>query len=182
MHSVKARLIVATPQIGAGVFARSVVFMIEHDIAGALGVIVNRPLDASVDEVLPQWAGLVNAPICMFEGGPVQDDSALALGIAGTGGPPRAWQHMAGRVGLVDLEGPLPRPQDLSGLRVFVGYAGWLPGQLEAEMAGGAWVVADAREHDLVCARPEQLWREVLRRQNSDVRYLATFPTDPAIN
>lgn len=182
MESVKARLLVATPQIESGVFARSVVFMIEHDAAGALGVIVNRPLDAGVDEVLPEWAGLVNAPLCMFRGGPVQEDAALALGIAGTHGPPRAWQPMAGRVGLVDLEGPLPKPHDLRGLRVFVGYAGWSPGQLETELASGAWIVADAREHDLVCARPERLWPEVLRRQDSDVRYLATFPADPGQN
>jgi putative transcriptional regulator len=182
MDSVKARLLVATPQIASGVFARSVVFMLEHDVTGALGVIVNRPLDAGVDEVLPDWASLVNAPICIFEGGPVQDDSALALGIVGADGPPRAWQPMTRRVGLVDLEGPLPRPADLSGLRVFVGYAGWSPGQLEQEMAEGAWIVADAREHDLVSARPELLWSEVLRRQDSDVRYLATFPRNPTAN
>lgn len=182
MDSLRGRLLVATPAIDSGPFLRSVVFLLDHDDAGALGVIVNRPLDSDVDDVLPDWAGLVNAPVCLFDGGPVAMDSALALGVvAGTLGPP-GWRQMAGRVGLVDLDGPLPRGGELAGLRVFAGYAGWAPEQLEEELEEGAWIVVEASDSDLISPRPETLWRDVLRRQDGDLRFWTTFPDDPAIN
>jgi putative transcriptional regulator len=89
---------------------------------------------------------------------------------------------MAGRVGLVDLEGPLPGAGELAGLRVFAGYAGWAPGQLEAELEEGAWLVVEALDSDLTSPQPETLWREVLRRQDGDARFLTTFPPDPSAN
>jgi putative transcriptional regulator len=182
MDTLRGRLLVATPAIESGPFLRSVVFLLDHDEDGALGVIVNRPLDSEVDEVLPDWGSRVNAPMCLFAGGPVAMDSALALGVLADAEPPVGWRRMAGRVGLVDLEGPVPGKGELAGLRVFAGYAGWSPGQLEAELEEGGWLVVDAHDSDLVSPRPERLWREVLRRQDDDVRFWTTFPDDPSVN
>ena len=128
------------------------------------------------------WGAYVNAPVCLFDGGPVAMDSALAVGVLADGLPPLGWRQMAGRVGLVDLEGPLPGDGQFAGLRVFAGYAGWGAGQLEDELLEGSWVVVDALESDLSSPTPETLWREVLRRQADDVRFWATFPPDPGIN
>ncbi|MGA8987055.1 YqgE/AlgH family protein [Aeromicrobium sp.] len=181
MDTLRGRLLVATPAIESGPFLRSVVFLLDHDGDGALGVIVNRPSESEVDDVLPDWAALVNAPVCLFEGGPVAMDSALALGVIADIAPP-GWRQMAGRVGLVDLEGPLPDHGELAGLRVFAGYAGWGADQLEAEVEEGAWLVVDALETDLISPQPETLWREVLRRQDDDIRFWTTFPDDPSAN
>ena len=181
MDTLRGRLLVATPAIESGPFLRSVVFVLDHDADGALGVIVNRPLESDVDDVLPEWAGLVNAPDCLFEGGPVAMDSALALGVIADVAP-LGWRQMAGRVGLVDLDGPLPGAGELAGLRVFAGYAGWGPEQLESELGEGAWLVVEARDGDLLSPQPETLWREVLRRQDNDVRFWTTFPDDPSVN
>lgn len=182
MDTLRGRLLLATPAIESGPFLRSVVFVLDHDEDGALGVIVNRPLESDVDDVLPDWAGLVNAPVCLFDGGPVAMDSALALGVIADELPPPGWRQMAGRVGLVDLDGPLPGTGELAGLRVFAGYAGWGPDQLEAELAEGAWLVLDAHDSDLMSPQPENLWREVIRRQEGDLRFWATFPLDPSAN
>jgi len=182
MDTLRGRLLVATPAIESGPFLRSVVFLLDHDDEGALGVIVNRPLDSDVDDVLPGWAGLVNAPVCLFDGGPVAMDSALALGVVAGASCPLGWHQMAGRVGLVDLDGPVPSGDELAGLRVFAGYAGWGPEQLEAEVAEGAWLVVESRDDDLISPRPETLWRDVLRRQDDDARFLTTFPDDPSAN
>nr|MCW2727799.1 YqgE/AlgH family protein [Aeromicrobium sp.] len=182
MEALSGTLLVATPAIESGPFLRSVVFLLDHDVDGALGVIVNRPLESDVEDVLPDWAELVNAPVCLFDGGPVGMDSALALGVVTDAAPPAGWRQMAGRVGLVDLEGPVPTGGSLAGLRVFAGYAGWGPGQLEAEVAEGAWLVLEAQDGDLISPRPEMLWREVLRRQDDDVRFWTTFPDDPSAN
>lgn len=183
MDELQGRLLVATPVIESGPFLRSVVLVLDHDEDGALGVILNRPLPSDVEDLLPGWSGLVNAPMCLFDGGPVGVDAALALGlVADTVPPPAGWQQMTGRVGAVDLDGPVPGAGELAGLRVFAGYAGWGPEQLEGELAEGAWLVVDALERDLISSRPELLWRDVLRRQDGDVRFWATFPDDPSDN
>ncbi|MCW2825242.1 MAG: YqgE/AlgH family protein [Aeromicrobium sp.] len=182
MDTLRGSLLVATPAIESGPFWRSVVFVLDHDADGALGVIVNHPLESDVDDVLPDWAGLVNAPVCLFDGGPVAMDSALALGVVADVPPPLGWRQMAGRVGLVDLDGPLPGSGELAGLRVFAGYAGWGPEQLESELLEGAWLVVQARDSDLTSPQPENLWRDVLMRQQGDVRFWATFPDDPSAN
>lgn len=181
--SCRGRLLVATPLIESGPFRRSVVYLLDHDTDGALGVIVNRPLDSDVDDVLPEWSGLVAAPDCLFQGGPVQMESALAVGLIHEGPPAlTVWRRMCGRVGLVDLDGPIPAAGELAGMRVFAGYAGWGPGQLEEELDEGSWLVVDARDDDLLSPQPEALWHEVMRRQQGDLRYWATFPSDPGAN
>lgn len=181
--SHRGRLLVATPAIEHGPFLRSVVYLLDHDADGALGVIVNHPSDADVDDVLPEWADLVAAPVCLFHGGPVEVDSALAVGVLGEEVPAvLGWQPMCGRVGLIDLDGPIPDAGELSGLRVFAGYAGWAPGQLEDEIDEGSWLVVDALDTDLVSPRPEDLWHDVMRRQHGDLRYWSTFPADPGAN
>lgn len=183
MSSVRGQLLVATSAIGAGPFWRSVVYVLDHDEDGALGVILNHPSDAGVDEVLPGWADWVNAPGCLFEGGPVGMDSALAVGVVqDVADRPLGWRQMTGRVGLVDLDGPEPHDGEFLGLRVFAGYAGWSSEQLEEEIAEGAWIVVPAQESDLMSPSPDLLWSEVLRRQRGEIRFWATLPDDPAMN
>jgi putative transcriptional regulator len=183
MASVRGQLLVATSAIEIGPFWRSVVYVLDHDEDGALGVIVNRPLESDLDEILPGWAECANAPGCLFQGGPVGTDSALAVGVVtDMSTRPIGWQQMAGRVGLVDLDGPRPVGGELLGLRVFAGYAGWSPEQLESEIAEGAWIVLPALESDLISPAPERLWREVLHRQRGEVRFWANLPEDPGLN
>ncbi|GAA1738054.1 YqgE/AlgH family protein [Aeromicrobium alkaliterrae] len=186
MDAWRGRLLVATPAIGGGVFARSVVILLDHDADGALGVIVNRPLESEVHRLLPDWTSSVTSPTLLFQGGPVAVDSALAVGVladpAPADGPPVGWRPMAGRIGLVDLDGPPPAPQVLAGLRVFAGYAGWGPGQLEGEVAEGSWLVLEAEPGDLISRHPDSLWHDVVRRQPGDLRFWATLPDDPSEN
>lgn len=183
MSSVRGQLLVATSAIESGPFWRSVVYLLDHDADGALGVIVNRPSNADVDDILPGWADWVNAPSCLFEGGPVDLDSALAVGVvADTSSQPSGWHRMAGRVGLVDLDGPRPLGGEFVGLRVFAGYAGWGTGQLEAEIEEGSWLVVPAEDGDLTSPTPDLLWSEVLRRQRGETRFWSTLPSDPGLN
>lgn len=179
---MRGQLLVATPMIDSGVFRRGVIYVLDHDQNGALGVVVNHPLPSDVADILPEWGASVNMPASVFEGGPVAMDSALAVGVVDDTARPDGWQQVVGRVGVVDLEGPAPEPGAFVGIRVFAGYAGWSPGQLESEIEEGSWVVAPARDEDLLSATPDQLWRQVLRRQDSDVRFMATYPADPTMN
>src|SRR5436190_22311484 len=76
------RLLVATPPLGDPNFDRTVVYVLDHDEQGAVGVIVNRPTDDSLIDGLEQWEHYLSTPAVVFEGGPVEEDSYIAIGTA----------------------------------------------------------------------------------------------------
>lgn len=177
------QLLLATPRLMDPNFARAVIFVLDHDEDGALGVIINRPSRLPLGAVLPSWSTVVTAPSMLFSGGPVSPDSALAVGLSIGAGPGEGFRRLTGDYGLVDLDAdPAQVLRDLAGLRVFSGYAGWGSDQLEAEIAEGSWYVVSALPQDLLDPEPAGLWRSVLRRQPGELAYVATFPDDPAMN
>ncbi|MFI6446095.1 YqgE/AlgH family protein [Kitasatospora sp. NPDC050543] len=185
-QSHTGRLLVATALLTDPNFTRAVVLLLDHDEEGALGVVLNHPTPIEVGAVLDGWGGLVGQPPVVFQGGPVALDSALGLGVAPgepAQGQPLGWRRVHGAIGLVDLEAP---PEvlagELGGMRIFAGYAGWSPGQLESELASGAWYLVDAEPGDISSPEPERLWRAVLRRQRGPLALLATYPDDPTLN
>ena len=178
------RLLVASPTLVDANFRRSVVLMLDHGEDGALGLIVNRPMDVDVSSVLPAWQPHTTAPGRLFQGGPVQLDSALGLvAVPGSGSQPIGVRLLIGSVGLVDLDAPpeVVAP-GLAGLRIFAGYAGWSGGQLETEIGQGAWYVVDSEPRDAFTDRPERLWPDVLRRQRGRLAMMSTYPEDPSLN
>ena len=198
LDPLAGRLLVATPVIGDPNFHRSVVFLLDHGESGALGVVINRPTDVDLGESLPGWDDRAAAPGVVFVGGPVEQAGAIGLGRVAPGTPfeePWAGQGEEGPWSpvLAGLEGVGPLatvaltcdPSEVEGIdavRVFVGYAGWGPGQLEGELLQEAWVVADARPADLWSADPEGLWGRVLRRQGGTTAWLSLYPLDPSAN
>ena len=178
------RLLVATPSVEGEVFHRSVILMLHHDDGGAQGVVLNKPLTAEVDSVLPGWQRVVTAPHVLFQGGPVSTSSALGLvTVPGDVPEPLGVRRLFGSIGLVDLDVPTPVvAAELAGLRIFAGYSGWESGQLEGEILRGDWYVVDAEGRDPFTADPEGLWRSVLRRQRDSLAYVANFPDDPTMN
>lgn len=184
------RLLVATPALVEGTFERSVVLLLDHDEAGALGVVVNKPTPVDVSEVLPTWQPYASEPGVLFQGGPVALDSALGLAVAtgvGDGTEPPGWRRVLGRLGLVDLDAvPQEMAPVMSRLRIFAGYAGWSAGQLEDELREGAWYVVapdpGGDYADAFSTQPDRLWRAVLRRQGGDLAMVSTYPDDPSLN
>jgi putative transcriptional regulator len=162
---------------------------VEHEAAdGTLGVVLNRPTEVPVGQVLEQWTDLVTQPSVVFKGGPVSPNSALALALVPGKDEPLGWRALDGapalaRLGLLDLDTPpsVLAPA-IASLRVYAGYAGWSPGQLKDEIEEGAWHVVTAEPGDVFAAAPDVLWRTVLRRQEGDLAFLATYPDDPGLN
>ncbi|MEV6010362.1 YqgE/AlgH family protein [Streptomyces sp. NPDC051976] len=189
VSSLAGRLLVATPALADPNFDRAVVLLLDHDREGSLGVVLNRPTPVGVGDVLQPWAGLAGAPQVVFQGGPVSLDSALGLAVVpgeardGEDGDVLGWRRVHGAIGLVDLEAP---PEllaaELGSLRIFAGYSGWGPGQLEKELVDGAWYVVDSEPGDVSSPDPDRLWRSVLRRQRSELAMVATYPDDPSLN
>lgn len=178
-------LLVSTPVLRDPNFNRTVVLLLDHDAdRGAMGVVLNRALEADVEAVLPSWQPYVTAPGVLFQGGPVGLDSALGLvSLPGDDPEPDGVRRLAGSLALVDLDAkPQAVISHLSGVRVFAGYAGWSGGQLEREIDEGAWVVLPAEARDPFSADPQGLWRAVLRRQRGPLAFLASAPEDPEQN
>jgi putative transcriptional regulator len=186
-HVTAGDLLVATPLLLDPNFERSVVLVLDADDDGALGVVLNRPSQVPVEEILPDWGALTGSPDVLFQGGPVSTDSALAVGASATTrgpeGEPVGFRRLYDGVGIVDLDTPtaIVGPA-LTHLRIFAGYAGWSAGQLQAEIQQGMWHVTDAEYDDVFGRRPLDLWRTVLRRQHSDMAFFSTWVEDPDVN
>ncbi len=181
--SLQGRLLVATPKLTDPNFDRTVVFLCIHDENGSLGLVLNRPLEgADVEEHLPQWSPHVTRPAVIFLGGPVQ--TSVALGLARGGRPALAdsWTPVGQSVGLLNLGASPDEVSGIEDLRIFLGYAGWGAGQLDQEIAEGAWVVVETDAGDLFTTEPGGLWRGVLRRQRGDLALLAFAPRDASLN
>jgi putative transcriptional regulator len=182
LDSLRGRLLVASPPLVDPNFDRTVVLMLEHGVDGALGIVLNRPSDTDLDDVLPEWRPLAADPTVVFSGGPVSPDAVIALA-RGNGATIEGFVPVLGDLGTIDLAlDPLDLGAPLDALRVFVGYAGWAPGQLEGELAQGGWFTAELDPNDPFVTTPENLWRAVLRRQRGKVAVFANFPDDPSNN
>ena len=178
----KGTLLVATPPLVDPNFDRTVVLLLEHGAGGAVGVVLNRPSETRVADALPGWELLAAEPTQVFVGGPVADDAAIALGAARRDDAGAGWAPVVAEVGTIDLHrDPDEVYAEISAIRVFAGYAGWGPGQLEDELAANAWVVLPSRPEDVMGA-PDDLWRRVLRRQGGRLAWLANAPLDPSVN
>lgn len=185
-ESHKGRLLVASPTLLQSEFHRTVVLIIEHDRTGAVGVVLNRPSETDLLQPLPDWWDRAAPPSVVFVGGPVKQSAAICLGIARAEVDDLAsaagWQPVMGDLGVVDLN-LTPDEVPVERLRVFVGYAGWDPGQLEAEIEADGWFVVDGTPRDAVDSQPEDLWRTVLRRQRRpELAMVSTYPLSPSLN
>jgi putative transcriptional regulator len=179
-------LLVAAPGLLDPNFRRTVVYLIEHRDRGSLGVVLNRPSEVPLHDVLPSWAPLSSRPPSVFVGGPVDGKTALCLATLRTGQRLDGVEGLvavSGPVALVDLDGdPEQLAPRLRGLRVFAGYAGWDGGQLSDEISRGDWYVVPALPDDVLTGQGPNLWSRVLRRQGPPLALLATLPLDPGTN
>lgn len=181
----KGRLLLATPPLEDPNFDRTVIYMLEHHEDGAIGVVLNRPTVESLDEPLDRWIELQSVPSSVFGGGPVETGALIALATAKEPVEEET-EHLAPIAGTIvsaDLSAdPALVAAHVDGVRVFRGYAGWGPGQLDAEIAGGAWLILDAEPGDVFSDDPEELWHTVLARQPGRLAWLALAPDDLSLN
>ncbi len=180
MESLRGNLLVASPALQDPNFVRSVVLITEHGEEGAMGIVLNRPADAEVEEVLPELAPIAVAePV--FVGGPVQPESLVVLGEF-TDPDKAAWIIVAD-VGLVSASTDLDElPDAVRRGRVYAGFSGWGPGQLEAELEEEAWFVEPPIPPELFPEDPATLWSDVLARKGGEYALVARMPEDPSVN
>lgn len=180
-------LLVATPMIEEPTFRRSVILLLDHSEEGSLGVVLNDPSNLEVDDVVPEWSDLL-APVVAV-GGPVQTDAGVAVARVAsseTAALPEAVRVVSGPWAVVDLDA---QPESLRGhiaqARLFLGYAGWGPGQLDTELATQSWWVVESHPGDLDWGGVDDrrvAWRSVLMRQPNELRLAADYPDNATFN
>jgi putative transcriptional regulator len=180
MPSLQGQLLVASPGLLDPNFKRTVVLITEHTGDGAAGLVLNRPTDAEVSELVPQLEELVDDGEHIWMGGPVQQNAVLVLGEFLD--PDDAAVPLFGTLGFPSLE----EPEDVVPLttrrRIFAGYAGWGSGQLEDELAREDWILEPAQNDDAFTEAPHELWADVLRRKGGIYELVARMPEDPSVN
>jgi putative transcriptional regulator len=179
-------LLVAMPALTDPTFAGTVVYVLDHSDNGTLGVVLGRPSQVEIRDVLPGWCDLAVEPTVFHVGGPCETDTALCLATSPVTDPAddSPLRRVAGNVYLVDLDtDPSELTEQITGLRVFAGYAGWSTGQLAGEIAEGAWACVSGRPGDVLgAAAGPDLWRAVMGRQSGRLAVLSTAPADPTVN
>ena len=180
MDSLQGHLLIAGSGLWDPNFRRTVVLIGHHDEDGAVGVVLNQPLETTVEEAAPPLSPLVPIGESLFRGGPVQPEAAVVL--ADFEDPERAGVLALDTIGFLPEESDTESLGGLRRARVFAGYAGWSAGQLESELAEDAWHAAPAVPGDVFTDDPEGLWSTAVGRLGPDFRLLSTMPVDPMLN
>lgn len=175
------KLLIAEPFLSDPNFARSVILLCEHSEDGSVGFVLNRSTELTLGDLLPD---LYTPLLKVYQGGPVQLDTLHMLHRTpkAFGGneiyPGVFWggSYEALQEAVVNSD---YQPIDM---RLFVGYSGWSPGQLEKELKDGAWIVADLSTALLFETDAENIWKQAIKLLGSEYNYLANLPLNPQLN
>jgi putative transcriptional regulator len=172
--SLAGQLLVATPSMGDPRFYQTVIMLVRHDRTGAMGIVVNRPLQerplAALLEALGEKADGAAGNVRIFAGGPVQPELGFVL-------------HSAEyrRADTMEIDGHVAMTSSREILRdiaanrgpkqslVAFGYAGWAPGQLEGELVQGVWFTAPADAKLIFEEERERVWENAVTRRTQDL-------------
>lgn len=175
-------LLIAEPMLMDPNFKRTVILMCEHNREGSFGLVLNKMLDLTISDVLEDP---FPANKDLFLGGPVQPDTLHIV-------------HKANDI----IQGNLPllegvywggnfeaiknmlmvMPSRISDFRFFLGYSGWGPGQLEAEIESGGWVLTEATEEIIFSEDSEKAWRTIMKQLGGEYALFSNVPDDPSMN
>lgn len=181
IEPANGKLLIAEPFLSDPNFARTVILICEHGAEGTVGFILNHATELTLGDLLP---GFYTPLLQVYQGGPVQMDtlhmlhrkpkefggSMVSNGVYWGG----SYEALQDAISTNEYQ-----PIDL---RLFVGYAGWSPGQLEKELEAGSWIVTDASEQLLFETEPENIWQEAIKSLGSQYSYLANLPIHPQLN
>lgn len=178
----RGKILISEPFLWDYFFKRSVVLLAEHNEEGTFGVIVNKPIKASFNEVVKDFPNF-NSKV--YLGGPVQSDSLFFIHTLG--------DEIANSMEIlpgISWGGDIERVREMiemnliapSQVRFFVGYSGWAPQQLDGELQRNSWLVSNINARELLNANPSMMWSRTLRRMGKEYAHWNNFPDDPALN
>jgi putative transcriptional regulator len=184
MNSLKGQLLIATPQLLAPIFTRSVILMLEHNDEGAMGVIVNQPINTTVSDLAGkifeedfEWekplnlGGPVPGPLMVIHTSEELADEVILPGVCYTVDAARVQEIIRLR----------PEPS-----LIIANYSGWGPGQLEGEFGWDSWLTLPALSDHVFWTGEKDLWKVVVNQVNakklSEFLKIREMPADPRMN
>lgn len=174
-------VLMAAPELRDPNFSKTVVLLINYSPEGAMGVVLNRSTEATLDKVLPDVKEVQGKPLPVYYGGPVSRNQIFLLLSATT--PPKGAITVFGNIQFIGNRDAMieafrnPDPHTFRKVRVYAGYAGWSPRQLDQEVGRGDWVVLKADPHMVFSDDPDKVWPELLkRRERIEVRGPVVHP------
>jgi len=174
-------ILISEPSLKDFYFRQSVVLLAEHNEEGTFGVIVNKPIEARLHEVVK---GFSHFRYPVFLGGPVKTDSIFFIHThPDVEGSLRIMEGLYWGGNLDLIRGMMESGKvDETGIRFYVGYSGWHPRQLDREISEKSWVLSHASIKEVINNHPEVLWSNFLKSMGNDYAIWANFPSDPALN
>ena len=176
------QVLIAEPFLNDPNFTRSVILLCEHSEEGSVGFILNQATELTLNDLAKD---LYAAHIDIFQGGPVQADTLHMLHRMPesiSGGMEIAkdiyWGGSYEELKKVVYNGACTPSE----LKLFMGYSGWGPGQLEKEIEEGTWLIADASDSLLFDTAAHDVWKKAIEMLGKKYAYLAHMPTDPQLN
>jgi len=174
-------ILISEPSLRDFYFRQSVVLLAEHNEEGTFGVIINKPIEARLKDIVKGFPGC-NLPV--YLGGPVKTDSIFFIHTRND-----ILQSVPIMEGLnwggdLDLIKAMIKEKSISPheIRFFVGYSGWSPNQLDRELREKSWVLSQTTVNEVINDHPETLWSNYLRNMGHDYAIWANFPADPTFN
>jgi putative transcriptional regulator len=178
----QGRILISEPFLSDTYFRRSVVLLTEHSEEGSVGFVLNKPVELSVSEILKDFPE-IDASISI--GGPVNTNTVHYIHSLGAliPGSVRVMKNLYWGGDFETIKNLIL--QDRIGqneIRFFLGYAGWSPKQLENELSGNAWVVADLDADTIMRSSNLTMWQETLNKLGSKYKTWVNFPENPGLN
>jgi putative transcriptional regulator len=174
-------ILISEPSLRDFYFRQSVVLLAEHNEDGSFGIIINKPIETRLNEVLKDFTDL---DIPIYLGGPVKTDSIFFI---------HTKENVDKSLKIIDglyWGGDIDTIREMLELRMlkeneirfFIGYAGWNPKQLDREIREKSWVLSHTSADEIINMHPEKLWPGYLKNMGSDYAIWANFPADPSYN
>ncbi len=178
----KGKILISEPFLGDYYFKRSVVLLADHNDEGSFGLILNKPLEMKLSEVVTDFPEFDTH---IYLGGPVESDNIFFIHTQGEQieGSLEILKgiYWGGKLEVVK-EMMLLKKISPSEIRFYIGYSGWSPKQLEEELKRNAWVVSRTSSNDILETNPNVLWEKSLKKLGGDYLHWPKFPVDPMHN
>ena len=180
VQSLQGQFLLAMPSMGDPRFLRSVVYMVAHDSEGAMGFIINKRAEGlSLGDILKDMpetvakTGLVNLPV--YVGGPVQNDRGFVLHTSDYEKThnPLSQELPIALTQSADVLVDAAHGRGPEKMRLFLGYAGWGPGQIEGELQDNAWLVCDANIAEIFTSQSDDLYEKCVAAMGIDLALLS---------
>jgi len=181
-NPAKGKILISEPFLNDPNFKRTIILLTEHGDDGSIGFVMNKPTDYKIHEVIeefPEFNSIV------YYGGPVQFNTLQFL-YKGENVIEGSIEIMPGLYwgGSFDILKTLitSGAVEPSDFRFFLGYSGWIEGQIEDELKLNSWIVSDTTIENIFSDEPDKLWRETLKGMGRKFAILASFPENPSVN